>query len=389
MKVALIHDWLTGMRGGEKCLEVFCELFPNSSIYTLLYHPGTVSHNIEKHPILSSFIQHLPFSQRAYRYYLPLFPRAIESFDLSGYDLILSSSHCVAKGIRVPRGVCHIAYIYTPMRYVWDQYEAYFGDGRSGWPSRTGMRFLRPRLQRWDVGSNRDIYSLIAISNYVAERIQRYYGRTAEVIYPPVDFQAFSSSIRDDGFYLMVTAFAPYKRADLAVEAFNQMGWPLKIIGTGQEERRLKKMAGSTVEFLGWKSDTELCEAYAACRAVIFPGEEDFGIVPLEAMASGKPVIAYGKGGVLETVIPLNQGSGVRGQGLGEPPTGIFFYEQTPGALIDAVRYFEAQRDQFDPSKIREHVKPFDRQRFKEKITRFIQSKYQEFRESHHAQKVQ
>lgn len=385
MKVALVHDWLTGMRGGERCLEVFCELFPEADLFTLLYRPGTVSSTIEKHPIRTSFIQHLPFSHISYRYYLPLFPRAIESFDLSGYDLILSSSHCVAKGVRVPPGVCHIAYIYTPMRYVWDQYDAYFGDDRSGWLARTGMRFLRRRLQRWDVESNRDIYTLMAISGHVAERIRRNYGRTADVIYPPVDYQAFSPSTRDSGFYLMVTAFAPYKRVDLAIEAFNRLIRPLKIVGAGQDEKRLRSIAGSTVEFLGWRSDGEIRELYASCSALIFPGEEDFGIVPLEAMACGKPVIAYGKGGALETVVPLRrpQVGGPRPEEVG--PTGLFFYEQTPEALIEAIQRFEAHRDRFDPVRIREHVKPFDRSNFKDEFFRYVRLKHQEFIESRHA----
>jgi glycosyltransferase involved in cell wall biosynthesis len=271
------------------------------------------------------------------------------------------------------------------MRYVWDQYKVYFGDGRSHWLARMGMNTVRSWLQRWDRATTRRIYDLLAISRHVADRIQRHYGRQASVIHPPVDFHAFSPSRRDNGFYLMVTAFAPYKRVDLAIEAFNQLGLPLKIIGAGQGEKRLKRIAGPTVEFLGWRSDSEVREAYAACRAVIFPGEEDFGIVPLEAMASGKAVIAYGRGGVLETVIPLDQGLGVSGQGSGEEPTGVFFYEQTPAALIEAIRYFEKHRDLFDPYKIREHVRPFDRQHFKEKVYQYIQSKFQEFKEIPHA----
>ena len=232
MKVAIIHDWLTGMRGGERCLTAFCELFPDADIYTLLHCPKSVSPIIERHRIYTSFIQQLPFSQKAYRHYLPLYPVAIASFDLSGYDLILSSSHAVAKGVSVPYGVCHIAYLHTPMRYIWDQYDSYFSKENASLLVRMAMRTIRPFLRRWDVISNKRIYAMIANSAYVAARIQRYYHRHADVIYPPVDFDSFSASPRDDGFYLMVTAFVPYKRVDLAILAFNQLKWPLKIIGT-------------------------------------------------------------------------------------------------------------------------------------------------------------
>jgi glycosyltransferase involved in cell wall biosynthesis len=381
MRVALVHDWLTGMRGGEKCLEVFCELFPDADLYTLLHVQGSVSGTIEKHPIKTSFIQNLPFSKSHYRYYLPLFPKAIETFDLRGYELVLSSSHCVAKGVRTSPQTLHISYIHTPMRYIWDQFGVYFENGRSAWMVQKGMQLLRPWLQNWDITSSRNIYALIAASHHVAERIRRYYGRQSEVIHPPVDFHAFSISKEDAGFYLMVTALAPYKRVDLAIEAFNRLKQPLKIIGSGPEERHLKRMAGATVEFLGWESGSEVREAYAACRAVIFPGEEDFGIVPLEAMACGKPVIAYGKGGVLETVVPLEESSQ-------QSPTGVFFHEQSADSLIEAVRSFDDQRGLFDPSCIREHVRPFDRQRFKERIFQHIQLKLQEFKERHHAQKT-
>jgi glycosyltransferase involved in cell wall biosynthesis len=381
LKVALVHDWLTGMRGGERCLEAISELFPDAPIYTLLHVPGAVSSTIEKHPIQTSFVQRLPGVRRAYRYYLPLFPRAVESFDLSGYDLIVSTSHCVAKGVRVPSGTCHISYIHTPMRYVWDQYEEYFAKGRTGWLTRSVMGVLRSRLQQWDLNSNDGIHSLIANSRNVAERIRRIYNRQAEVICPPVDFDSFSVSEKDKGFYLMVTAFAPYKRADLAIEVFNQLGMTLKIIGTGQDEDRLMKMAGPTVEFLGWKPDAEVREYYSNCRALVFPGEEDFGIVPLEAMACGKPVIAYAKGGALETIVPL-------GEEGGDPPTGVLFHRQTPDAMIGAIQRFENHRNRFKPNLIREHVRPFDRASFKKAINRYIQKKWDEFKENLYVKKV-
>lgn len=369
------------MRGGERCLEIFCELFPDVEIYTLLHVKGSVSSAIEQHPIRTSFIQRLPFHAPAYRYYLPLFPTAIESFDLNGYDLVISSSHCVAKGVRVPEGTCHVAYLYTPMRYIWDQYEAYFSKGQAGRLARMMMFFIRNKLQSWDVASNDHVHGFIAISEYVAQRIQRCYGREATVVHPPVDWHSFQASDRDDGFYLMVAAFAPYKRIDLAIEAANTMGFRLKIIGAGQYEKRLRRMAGPTVELLGWQSDEVVREHYARCKALIFPGEEDFGIVPLEAMACGKPVIAYGKGGARETIVPINES--IRPLSS-EPsvsfvPTGVFFYEQTVEALINAIRLFEHHAEHFEPEAIRAHVAPFDRAHFKEKMRSLIKQYYQQF----------
>ncbi len=381
MKVALVHDWLTGMRGGEKCLEAFCELFPQADLYTLLHCPKTVSQTIECHPIHTSFIQRLPFSYKKYRHYLPLYPMAIASFDFSRYDLIVSSSHCVAKGVHVPKGVCHIAYLHTPMRYIWDQYAIYFNRDTASLPIRAAMKMVRPWLQYWDTHSNNGIHVFMANSAYVAARIKRYYNREAHVVHPPVDFDRFSASAQDEGFYLMVTAFVPYKRVDLAILAFNQLKWPLTIIGTGPDKARLMALAGPTITFLEGQSNYEIKRAYAKCRAVIFPGEEDFGIVPLEAMASGKQVIAYGKGGVLETVIPGNGPEPTQ-----EGPTGVFFYEQTPQALVDAVLYFEEHQRGIDPIRIREHVKSFSKEQFKEKIARHIEGQYQAFKDKSHAE---
>lgn len=374
MKVAIIHDWLTGMRGGEKCLEVFCELFPAAELYTLLHKPGTVSPIIERHKINTSFVQKIPFAQRYYRHFLPLFPFAIERIALNGVDLILSSSHCVAKNVRVPEGALHISYIHTPMRYVWDQYEAYFGPGRAGLSARAAMRVLRPWLQRKDVSTAARVHFYLANSRHVAERIRKHYRRRASVIHPPVDVRSFEVSTRDDGYYLMVTALAPYKRVDIAIEAFNRIGLPLKILGSGQGEKRLKRIATPSIEFCGWASDTEVREAYAGCRALVFPGEEDFGIVPVEGMACGKPVIAYGKGGVLETVIPID-GSGADDSGRPEYPTGVLFYEQTAESLIEAVRRFESAHAHFVPGRIREHAQQFNRERFKSEIFEFISAK--------------
>ncbi len=379
MKVALVHDWLTGMRGGERCLEIFCELFPDADIYTLLWLKGSVSATIEHHPIRTSFIQHLPLASTRYRYYLPLFPWAIESFDLTGYDLVISLSHCVAKGVRVPKGTCHLSYVFTPMRYIWDQYDTYFPKKENSWLVSAVMGIVRPWLQRWDVRSSSGVHGFIAISEHVAGRIQRHYGKSATVVYPPVNWQSFQASEENDGFYLMVTAFAPYKKVDLAIQVANRLKVQLKIIGKGQEEKHLNRLAGPTVEFLGWKSDEQIREFYRKCLALLFPGEEDFGIVPLEAMASGKPVIAFGKGGVLETVIPLNPVTSIEGTPY---PTGVFFYEQTVNGLIEALQLFEKRRSEFQPEAIRAHVKAFDRERFKERIKQVIMTNYEQYRQS-------
>ena len=380
MKVALIHDWLTGMRGGEKCLEVFCELFPHAPIFTLFHVKGSVSQSIERHRIVTSFLNSIPFSQYAYRYYLPLFPYAIRSFDLRGYDLILSSSHCVAKGIRVPMGTCHISYVHTPMRYIWDGHEQYFKKNTLFSPKKMGMTLFRKRLQDWDVQSNTQVYEFIANSHHVAKRIKRCYERDALVVYPPVDWHAFQVLDCDKGFYLMVTAFAPYKQVDLAIQAANRLKISLKIIGKGPDQKHLKRMAGPTVEFLGWQCDERVRELYGQCRAVLFPGEEDFGIVPLEAMASGKPVIAYGKGGALETVIPLNPIAAAKSLAYF---TGVFFYDQNVDALSEAIQLFEKRRSQFHSEAIRAHVKMFDRKYFKEHLQKVIMSNYEQFLQAH------
>ncbi len=408
MRIALVHDWLNGMRGGERCLEALCELYPDAPIFTIFYVKGSVSRTIERHRIVPSLLSRLPFIRALYRYYLPLFPFLVQAFDLRDYDLILSSSHCVAKGVTVPTHAYHVAYIHTPMRYVWDQYEVYFRQGRGSRVQQAGMWMFRRRLQQWDVQSNVHVNRFIANSNNVAERIKRQYGRSACVVYPPVDWHAYQVSYKNEGFYLMVTAFAPYKKVDLAIEAANKLGFPLKIIGHGQEEKRLQRMAGPNVEFLGWQPDHLVREWYGRCLAVLFPGEEDFGIVPLEAMATGKPVIAYGRGGALETVIPFNPLPGMMRDRVSDKeshtgnclntkegnasamvahtdvpppgPTGVFFYEQTVDALIDAIQLLNQHLPDFDPDTIRAHVKPFDCSHFKQQMQEIIHSGYEEFR---------
>jgi len=363
MKVAIIHDWLTGMRGGERCLEVFCELFPQAHLYTLVYIPGSVSPPIEQMPIRTSFIQNLPFSRRGYRKYLPLFPMAVERFNLKGYDLILSCSHCVAKGIIPPPDALHISYVLTPMRYAWDMYGEYFRENKN----RMVPLFMH-YLRMWDVTSSQRVDHFICVSKHVENRIKKFYRREAEVIQPPVDTKRFRLHDKKEDYFLIVSSFVPYKRVDLAVETFNCLGFPLKIIGSGPEEKRLRSKARSNVEFLGWLPDEAVVDWYSRCRALIFPGEEDFGIVPLEAMACGKPVIAYGRGGALETIIPYDQEIKPK-RGI---PTGLFFQEQNVNSLIDALKRFGQIEPEFDPVSIRDHVLQWDREIFKEKIKKSI-----------------
>ena len=363
MRVALIHDWLTGMRGGERCLEVFCELFPDADLFTLLHVPGSVSPVIERHRIVTSFVQRLPWAARRYRYYLPLFPAAVEAFDLRGYDLVLSSSHCVAKGARPAAGGTHVSYCLTPMRYVWDLYDDYFGD-RASPLVRAAMPPIAARLRRWDRRSSARVGRFVAISRHVAARIARCYDRTADVVYPPVDVARFGVAGDDAGeFYLVVSALVPYKRIDLAIEAMRRLGLRLLVVGSGPEERRLRKLAGPDVEFLGWRPDAEVAELYRRCRAVLFPGCEDFGIVPLEAMAAGRPVIAFAAGGALETVVA---------PGGADPPTGLFFETQTVDALVEAIRRLESGAVAFAPKALRARAEDFDRPRFKERVAALI-----------------
>jgi glycosyltransferase involved in cell wall biosynthesis len=368
MRVALVHDWLTGMRGGEKCLEVFCELFPRADLFTLVYNPADISTTIRQMNLNASWINRVPGAKKYFRYLLPLFPTAIESFKLSDYDLILSSSHCVAKGI-FPHRALHIAYVHAPMRYVWDLRDAYLSGGTS-FIARAGLALSRRYLQRWDLKSTARVDKFLANSSNVAAKIKSLYGHSAKVIYPPVDIEKFHLRDEIEPYYLIVSALVPYKRIDLAIDAFNAIEVPLKIAGDGPLRRVLQRRARSNIEFLGFVDDAPLSELYSRCQALIFPGEEDFGIVPLEAQASGRPVIAYGKGGVLETVLPL-------GSQLG-PPTGIFFQEQTVESLMAAVRAFEQNRQKFVPTGIRQHACRFSRDRFKAQISDYIEARLRE-----------
>ena len=303
LRVALVHDWLTGMRGGEKVLESLCRLLPGAEILTLVHVKGSVSPMIEARPIRASFVQALPRPARFYRHYLPIFPTAIECFDLDDVDLVVSTSHCAAKAV-VPTGrAVHVCYCHSPMRYAWDQFDAYFGPERLG---SVGSRLARPVLAwlaRWDRATAGRVDRFVANSRFVAGRIARYYNRSASVVYPPVDVQFFTpGASAPEPYFLVVSALVPYKRIEVAIDAARHLGSRLKIVGTGPDLARLQRIAGADVEFLGAVETSELRELYRHAQALVLPAEEDFGIAPVESLACGRPVVALGRGGVTETV---------------------------------------------------------------------------------------
>ncbi len=354
------------MRGGEKCVEALCEVFPQATLFSLLHVPGSVSATIERMPMRTSFIQHLPFARSQYRHYLPLFPTAIQMLDLRDFDLVISSHHCVAKGVHVDRKALHICYCHTPMRYIWDHYDEYFARGNAGLITRLGIRSVLGYLRRWDVKTAINPAFFVANSENVRHRVKRIYQRDADVIYPPVETSRFHPSSSSEGFFLIVSALVPYKRIDLAIAACKRMQHRLVIVGDGPDAARLRGGADAKTEFVGWVSDDTLADLYARSKAVLFPGEEDFGIVPLEAMASGKPVIAFGRGGALETV------KSDPGQS-----TGVLFQEQTIESLIDAIKRFEQMT--FDPIFLHSHALRFDREVFKREMSRYIEQRWDQF----------
>jgi glycosyltransferase involved in cell wall biosynthesis len=348
-RVVLVHDWLTGMRGGEKVLESLCRLFPQAPVYTLLHVRGSVSETIEAHRVRTSFIQHLPLATRLYRHYLPLFPTAVECFDTDDVDLIVSTSHCAAKAV-VPTGrALHVCYCHSPMRYAWDQFDAYFGRDRIGALGSTLARPVLAWLARWDRSTAHRVHQFVANSAFVAGRIARYYNRSSVVLHPPVDVDFFTPGASPpEPYFLIVSALVPYKRIEVAIRAAARLGARLKVVGTGPDLKRLRTIAGPNVEFLGTVDSDTLRDLYRRAQAFILPGEEDFGIAPVESLACGRPVIALARGGATETVE-----AGV---------TGLLVDRPAPDAFADAMD--DIVRRPFDPAILVERARQFGVGRF-------------------------
>ena len=368
-RVAVVHDWLTGMRGGEKVLEAICELFPRAELYTLVRVPNTVSPAIEARPIRSSAVGLLPAVGRFYRHLLPLFPAVVETFDLDRYDLVISSSHCAVKSVIRPGRAVHVCYCHSPMRYAWDQFRAYFGPEQVGRLPHAVLRPMMAALARWDAATAGRVDANVANSRYVAGRIRRYYNRGSTVVYPPVDTEFYrlsensvqprqrpGSSAERRGF-LIVSALVPYKKIDVAIAACRAAGAPLKVVGSGPELARLQRLAGPEVQFLGWRSNEEIRELYQQAAAVLLPGVEDFGMVPVEAQACGCPVVALGAGGACETVI--------------DGETGVLVPDSSVEALTAGLN--RARTIQFDPAAIRNHALRFSRDRFKTEFAAVVE----------------
>ena len=360
MKVALVHDYLNQMGGAERVVLALHELFPDAPLYTSIYDPQRVDVAFRSIDIRTSFMQKLPFVKKHHQPFLPLYPYAMERLDLRGFDLVLSSSSAFGKGVITRPGTMHICYCHTPMRWCWN-YDEYVEREHLGKLARAVLPFFITNLRVWDQTTSMRVDHFIANSPVVAERIQKYYRREAVVIPPPIEASRFSfdPTIQPEDYFLIVSRLLPYKRIDLAIEACNQLGLKLYISGSGRDEQRLRKLAGPTIRFLGRLSDEEVLDYYARCRAFILPGEEDFGITPLEAQASGRPVIAFGGGGALASVV-----DGV---------TGVFFRERTVASLAATLAMFDESR--FDPQAIRNHALEFDKPRFHRRILQFIQAK--------------
>ncbi|MCF6335153.1 MAG: glycosyltransferase [Spirochaetales bacterium] len=358
LKVAIVHDWLTNYGGAERVVEEFCRIFPNAPVYTTVYNAKNMESIFPKEKVVTSFMQNIPGIMKLYTKLLHLMPRAFESFDLSSFDIVLSSSSSCAKGVLTNADTLHFSYVHTPMRYAWDLYHEYMGS--TGLITRMAMKRLLPKIRQWDALTGLRVDHFMANSTITGKRIKKIYRRDAQVVFPPVNTDFFTPGTdKVEDFYLILSRFVPYKRIDIAIRACNSLKRNLIIIGNGSQKKELKSIAGKTITFTGRLNDEETRNYYRRCRAFLFPGYEDFGITPLEAMACGRPVIAYGKGGALDTVMP------------GE--TGIRFPDQTVKSLTKAIEIFEDST--FDTRKIRRHAEKFSSERFRSEIIEIISGK--------------
>jgi glycosyltransferase involved in cell wall biosynthesis len=368
-RAALVHHWFFGMTGGERVCEAICEILGTPDLFAILADEQSLSPVLRLSKLTTSFVQRVPGARTLYRYYVWMFPLAVEQFDLRPYDLVITSDANTVKGVLVPPETCHICYCHSPMRYAWNMFQEYRRG--SGMIRRNVVSLVMHYLRLWDYCAAARVDYFVANSQTVRNRIRKYYRRDARVISPPCDLDRFKVSQTPENYYLFVGRLVYYKRADLAVTAFGTMQERLLVVGEGPQMNHLKSIAGKNVEFLGHIPDRDLADLYSRCTALIFPGEEDFGIVPVEAQASGRPVIAYAAGGALETVVPYK--------------TGLFFPEQTPESLIAAVKEFQKNSDTFDPAVLREHAKRFGKDRFvaefREHAQKCLDEHMQDFRQ--------
>jgi glycosyltransferase involved in cell wall biosynthesis len=376
MRVALVHYWLVNRRGGERVLEALAEMFPQADIFTLLCDPQTLSPQVRSHRIATSFLDRIPLARRHRRKLLPLFPLAVEQFRLPDYDLVISSESGPAKGVITSSHTCHICYCHSPMRYLWDMYHQYRGGRGLGPLSRLIFDLSAHYVRLWDVAAASRVDHFVANSENVARRIRKHYRRDARVIYPPVDVAAGYLADSTGDYYLVASPLVDYKRVDLAILAANRLKRPLRVIGDGEEAKRLRRLAGATVSFLGYVTDDVLRENYAHARALLYPGDEDFGMVPVEAQSFGRPVIAYARGGALESVNGLLPGDPFDC----ETATGVFFTEQSVESLVEAMERFESVERRFSPTRIQAHAQDFGVSRFKAEMRAFIEAALAEFR---------
>lgn len=370
MKKALIHDWFSTYAGAEKCVESFTDIWDDFEIYSLIdFLSGADRDKILKGKRAhTSFIQKLPFAKDKYRNYLPLFPLAIEQFDLSGYDVVLSSSHAVAKGVLTHSNQLHIAYVHTPIRYAWDLYHQYLREsGLDGGLKGMLAKYFLHKIRLWDASTANRVDHYVANSRYIARRIKKTYGKPSDIIYPPVDVDKFTLREAKEDFYLTASRMVPYKKIDLIVEAFSQTDKRLLVIGDGPDMAKIKSKAGKNVELLGFASDETMADLMGRAKAFVFAAEEDFGITPVEAQACGTPVICFGRGGARETVL--------------DGESGLYFMEQNTKELLAAVAKFEQNYDKFEPVKIRENSLKFSRARFEAEIKSYVEKKYEEFKD--------